>query len=58
MVSPEESIYQAAVLRFRPIMMTTMAALWERFAGAGTSTGAEIGPLDTPSSAAYCCRNS
>jgi hydrophobe/amphiphile efflux-1 (HAE1) family protein len=26
-LSPEESIYQAARLRFRPIMMTTMAAL-------------------------------
>jgi hydrophobe/amphiphile efflux-1 (HAE1) family protein len=25
--SPEESIYEAAILRFRPIMMTTMAAL-------------------------------
>jgi multidrug efflux pump subunit AcrB len=25
--SPEEAIYEAAVLRFRPIMMTTMAAL-------------------------------
>jgi multidrug efflux pump len=25
--SPEESIYQACLLRFRPIMMTTMAAL-------------------------------
>ena len=24
---PEESIYEACVLRFRPIMMTTMAAL-------------------------------
>src|SRR5262249_42322724 len=24
---PEESIYQACVIRFRPIMMTTMAAL-------------------------------
>ena len=24
---PEESIYQACILRFRPIMMTTMAAL-------------------------------
>src|SRR4029077_10644710 len=24
---PEESIYQACLLRFRPIMMTTMAAL-------------------------------
>jgi hydrophobe/amphiphile efflux-1 (HAE1) family protein len=26
-LSPEDSIYEAAVLRFRPIMMTTMAAL-------------------------------
>ena len=26
--SPEDSIYEAAVLRFRPIMMTTMAALF------------------------------
>jgi len=26
-MAPEESIYQAALLRFRPIMMTTMAAL-------------------------------
>ena len=26
-LSPEDSIYDAAVLRFRPIMMTTMAAL-------------------------------
>ena len=26
-MAPEESIFQAAVLRFRPIMMTTMAAL-------------------------------
>jgi len=26
-VSPEEAIYQACVIRFRPIMMTTMAAL-------------------------------
>ena len=24
---PEDAIYQAALLRFRPIMMTTMAAL-------------------------------
>jgi HAE1 family hydrophobic/amphiphilic exporter-1 len=27
-LSPAESIYQAALLRFRPIMMTTMAALF------------------------------
>jgi multidrug efflux pump subunit AcrB len=26
-LSPEQSIYQACLLRFRPIMMTTMAAL-------------------------------
>jgi multidrug efflux pump subunit AcrB len=26
--SPEESIYQACLLRFRPIMMTTMAAMF------------------------------
>jgi multidrug efflux pump subunit AcrB len=26
-LDPEESIYQACVIRFRPIMMTTMAAL-------------------------------
>ena len=26
-MAPEESIYQACLLRFRPIMMTTMAAL-------------------------------
>src|SRR4029077_12721682 len=26
-LSPEKSIYQACLLRFRPIMMTTMAAL-------------------------------
>jgi len=27
--SPEESIYQGALIRFRPIMMTTMSALME-----------------------------
>ena len=33
---PEEAIYQACLLRFRPIMMTTMAALLGRIAaGAG-----------------------
>jgi multidrug efflux pump len=41
--SPEEAIYQASLLRFRPIMMTTMAAL---FAGVplafGGGTGAEL----------------
>jgi hydrophobe/amphiphile efflux-1 (HAE1) family protein len=41
--SPEKSIYQACVLRFRPILMTTMAAL---LGGVplmlGTGAGAEI----------------
>ena len=41
--SPREAIYQAALLRFRPILMTTVAALF----GAlplmlGTGTGAEL----------------
>jgi hydrophobe/amphiphile efflux-1 (HAE1) family protein len=42
-LSPEESIYQACTLRFRPILMTTMAAL---LGGVplmlGSGTGAEI----------------
>jgi HAE1 family hydrophobic/amphiphilic exporter-1 len=42
-MSPEESIYRACVLRFRPILMTTMAAL---LGGVplmlGTGTGSEI----------------
>jgi len=41
--APEEAIFQASLLRFRPIMMTTMAAL---FAGLplalGTGTGSEL----------------
>ncbi len=41
--APEEAIYQACLLRFRPIMMTTMAAL---FAGLplalGRGTGSEL----------------
>ena len=42
-MSPEEAIYQACTLRFRPILMTTMAAL---LGGVplmlGTGTGAEL----------------
>jgi multidrug efflux pump subunit AcrB len=42
-LEPEQSIYQACVLRFRPILMTTMAAL---LGGVplmlGTGTGSEI----------------
>jgi multidrug efflux pump len=40
---PEESIYQACLLRFRPIMMTTMAALLGGIPLAlGTGTGSEL----------------
>jgi hydrophobe/amphiphile efflux-1 (HAE1) family protein len=41
--NPEESIYQACLLRFRPIMMTTMAALLGALPLAlGTGTGSEL----------------
>ncbi|MFL6313528.1 MAG: multidrug efflux RND transporter permease subunit [Terriglobales bacterium] len=41
--SPEDAIYQAAVLRFRPIMMTTMAALLGGLPLAlGGGTGSEL----------------
>jgi multidrug efflux pump len=41
--SPDESIYQACLLRFRPIMMTTMAALLGAVPLAlGTGTGSEL----------------
>jgi multidrug efflux pump len=41
--TPEESIYQACLLRFRPIMMTTMAALLGGIPLAfGGGTGAEL----------------
>jgi multidrug efflux pump len=41
--SPEDSIYQAALLRFRPIMMTTMAALLGGLPLAlGSGTGSEL----------------
>ena len=42
-VSPREAIFQAAILRFRPIMMTTMAAMFGALPLAfGTGDGAEI----------------
>jgi multidrug efflux pump subunit AcrB len=42
-LSPEESIYQACVIRFRPIMMTTMAALLGAMPLAiGLGTGSEL----------------
>ncbi len=41
--SPQEAIYQASLLRFRPIMMTTMAALFGGLPLAlGTGTGSEL----------------
>jgi multidrug efflux pump subunit AcrB len=41
--SPEEAIYEACLLRFRPIMMTTMAALLGALPLAlGSGTGAEL----------------
>ena len=41
--SPEEAIYEACMLRFRPIMMTTMAALLGGLPLAfGTGTGSEL----------------
>jgi multidrug efflux pump len=40
---PQEAIYQACLLRFRPIMMTTMAALLGGLPLAlGTGTGSEL----------------
>ncbi len=40
---PEEAIFQACLLRFRPIMMTTMAALFGGLPLAlGTGTGSEL----------------
>jgi len=40
---PHEAIYQACILRFRPIMMTTMAALFGALPLAlGTGSGAEL----------------
>ncbi len=42
-LKPEDSIYQACLLRFRPIMMTTMAALLGGIPLAlGTGTGSEL----------------
>jgi multidrug efflux pump len=41
--SPEDAIYQACLLRFRPIMMTTMAALFGGVPLAlGSGTGSEL----------------
>ncbi|MGH8294334.1 MAG: efflux RND transporter permease subunit, partial [Steroidobacteraceae bacterium] len=40
---PEEAIYEAALLRFRPILMTTVAALFAALPlMLGTGTGSEL----------------
>ena len=42
-LSPKNAIYQACLLRFRPIMMTTLAALLGALPLAlGTGTGSEL----------------
>jgi multidrug efflux pump subunit AcrB len=42
-LSPEDAIFKACVVRFRPIMMTTLAALFGTLPLAfGTGTGAEL----------------
>ncbi len=42
-ISPKNAIYQACLMRFRPIMMTTMAALFGGLPLAlGTGTGSEL----------------
>src|SRR5262249_2756454 len=44
-MSPEESIFQACLMRFRPIMMTTMAALLGGLPlMLGNGTGSELRP--------------
>ena len=44
-VTPEQAIYEAALIRFRPIMMTTMAAMMGTLPIAlGTGMGAEFAP--------------
>jgi multidrug efflux pump len=41
--SPKDAIFQACILRFRPILMTTMAALFGALPLAlGTGTGSEL----------------
>src|SRR5207302_1775757 len=64
--SPEVAIYEGCVLRFRPIMMTTMAALMGTLpialglgAGAGRAAGARLSVLTMigdPAGVAEPCR--
>ena len=57
---PEKSIYQACLLRFRPIMMTTMAALLGALPLAlENGTGSELRrPLGIAIVGGFCSRNS
>ena len=42
-MSPRDAIFEACILRFRPILMTTMAALFGALPLAfGTGTGSEL----------------
>ena len=59
-LTAEESIYRACVMRFRPILMTTMAAL---LGGVPMMLGSGVGSESasrsaTPSLAAWPCRKS
>ena len=52
--SPQEAIYQACLLRFRPILMTTMAALRGRWPWRWGQVGAELRrPLVASSAACW-----
>jgi multidrug efflux pump subunit AcrB len=58
-LDPEDSIYRACTLRFRPILMTTMAAMlggvplmWEPATAPSCASR-----WATPSSGACCCRS-
>ncbi len=55
-----DAIREAALLRFRPIMMTTLAAIFGVLPIAlGAGAGSELRqPLASPWWAACCCRNS
>ena len=57
--SAEEAIFQACLLRFRPIIMTTMAALLGGLPLGWAEASAQscASPSASPSSAACCSRN-
>jgi hypothetical protein len=58
LLTPEQAIYEACLLRFRPIMMTTMAALLGGLPLAlGTGPRSCAGRSASPSSATSCSRS-